>query len=317
MSDAIRKFSKSKGYESIPRELLQSKELSLEAIGLICNLQSYPEGWVLHKTELRKRFKNKEKVVDRIWDELVEYGYIVQFWKRDGRKYAYEYFFNVEKFTVEEIQELCVMANENGMTLYHKGMIRMKREDINYLDFLILSESDKEKLDLSFWDSQNGNLTKDCQINDSWDSRFGIPNLEFPKRQANRLTIKRLTNNKDDDENNINKQLEEKDENGELKNMALELRAQGVSVESVNGILSYFLNGDKVFDASIAKQQLRWMSEEVKNGHGISDFAKYFILGYEKRMESNHGSKALQRESEHGTLPSNIPMHDWLNGEDG
>ena len=132
--DSIQKFSKNKGYESLPRELLQSKELSLEAIGLLCNLQSYPENWILRKTELRRRFKNSEKVVDKIWDELVSKGYILQFRRREGKKYSYQYFFNTEKFSVNETQELLEKMFSKGFLLYHKLM--KKNTDLNLRNYL-------------------------------------------------------------------------------------------------------------------------------------------------------------------------------------
>ncbi len=43
--------------------------ISLEALGLLVNLLSYPSTWELHKTELYKRFsKNKESSVRTAWN---------------------------------------------------------------------------------------------------------------------------------------------------------------------------------------------------------------------------------------------------------
>lgn len=118
----IKNFKKDKGFEIIPRELLQhcdkkakdknGKEhgkngLSLQAIGLLVNLQSYPEDWELHKTELYTRYsKNGKTSVMSAWDELVEKKYIIQFHKRVGKANQYIYYYNLTPFTDEEIKEV-------------------------------------------------------------------------------------------------------------------------------------------------------------------------------------------------------------------
>src|SRR5699024_12177600 len=91
MSGNVKKFIKEKGYESLNRSMLQDEDnLSLQAIGLLANLTSYSDTWVIHKTELYNRFaKNKRKSVQNAWAELVENNYIVQLRKRNGSKYDY------------------------------------------------------------------------------------------------------------------------------------------------------------------------------------------------------------------------------------
>ncbi|MEB6279119.1 hypothetical protein [Staphylococcus gallinarum] len=111
----IKNFKKNVPYEQIPRELLQAcdtnskhnKNLSLQAIGLLCNIRSYAESWDLHKTELYKRYaKNKEASVRRAWDELVANDYIVQLKRREGNKYKYIYYVTVYPFTEKDIKEI-------------------------------------------------------------------------------------------------------------------------------------------------------------------------------------------------------------------
>lgn len=118
----IKNYKKDKDFEIIPRELLQHCDkkakdengkqhgddgLSLQAIGLLVNLQSYPEDWELNKTELYKRYsKNGKTSVMRAWDELVEKKYIIQFHKRVGKQNQYIYYFNLSPFTEEEIKEV-------------------------------------------------------------------------------------------------------------------------------------------------------------------------------------------------------------------
>ncbi|MEB8265365.1 hypothetical protein [Mammaliicoccus sciuri] len=120
----IKNFPDDVPFEKIPRELLQScdtnsvhnKNMSLQAIGLLCNIRSYADTWDLHKTELYKRYaKNKEFSVRSAWDELVENNYIIQLKVRDGSKWVYIYYANVHPFTQEEIQE--IERSEGGKTV--------------------------------------------------------------------------------------------------------------------------------------------------------------------------------------------------------
>ncbi|MGW8811093.1 hypothetical protein ACWGM5_20695, partial [Bacillus velezensis] len=56
------------------------KPISLQALGLLVNLLSYPTTWELHKTELYKRFgKNKEESVKSAWNDLMSANYIIEF----------------------------------------------------------------------------------------------------------------------------------------------------------------------------------------------------------------------------------------------
>ena len=61
---SVKKFRKSKGYESLSREFLQRNDLSLEARGLLAYMESMPDDYVFHKTQLYKCFdKNKKTSV--------------------------------------------------------------------------------------------------------------------------------------------------------------------------------------------------------------------------------------------------------------
>lgn len=98
---------KKKEYEIIPRSLLQHERLSLQAIGLLGNLLSYPDDWELFKSELYHRFpKNKETSVRNAFNELIEEKYIVEVKERDGKKWKYYYYFAKEPFTEDEIIEI-------------------------------------------------------------------------------------------------------------------------------------------------------------------------------------------------------------------
>ncbi|OUZ14664.1 hypothetical protein [Enterococcus cecorum] len=106
-SGATQKYIKNKGYESISRAMLQNDDLSLEARGLLAYMESMPENYVFHKTQLQKAFKhNKRTCIDRIWNELMSQNYLIAFRKRDGKKYIYHYYFTQDKFDEEDIQAI-------------------------------------------------------------------------------------------------------------------------------------------------------------------------------------------------------------------
>lgn len=106
----------------IPVETAQSVQLnrenpiSLQALGLLVNLLSYPTTWELHKSELYKRFgKNKEDSVKTAWNDLIGANYIIEFKYRSGRKWEYVYYFRKVPFTPEEKTEIIDNAkNEYG-----------------------------------------------------------------------------------------------------------------------------------------------------------------------------------------------------------
>lgn len=103
------RFTKNKGFESIPRELLQNTEnLSFGAIGLLSYMLSKPETWTFHKTWLYStpEIKDKRSAISKYWQELVDQKYIVQFQQRIGRRNEYQYYFNNEPFTDEEVKQL-------------------------------------------------------------------------------------------------------------------------------------------------------------------------------------------------------------------
>ncbi|WP_332698390.1 hypothetical protein [Halalkalibacter lacteus] len=122
----VKKWAKNKGYESISRNMLQDVDnLSLQAIGLLSNLQSMPETWSIHKTELYKRFaKNGRTSVMSAWNELIEHKYILQLRKRSGKKYDYIYYFSHEKFTQEDIQAI---EEKEGTTLWNGKIEKNKK----------------------------------------------------------------------------------------------------------------------------------------------------------------------------------------------
>lgn len=117
------------------QEKNNDKPISLEALGLLVNLLSYPPTWELHKTELYKRFaKNKETAVRRIWKELVNAQYIIEYKYRTGKRYEYVYFFRKVPFTDKEKAEILNTAIEDHGEIWGLDFQDPKMQTSKYRD---------------------------------------------------------------------------------------------------------------------------------------------------------------------------------------
>ena len=72
----VRKAEHKSNYTCISNEILQRKDLSMRAKGLLVYLLSLPETWEIHKTELQKHFTDGRDAVFRAFEELEKKGYI-------------------------------------------------------------------------------------------------------------------------------------------------------------------------------------------------------------------------------------------------
>lgn len=101
--------------------------ISLEALGLLVNLLSYPSTWELHKTEVYKRFaKNKRTSVKSAWNDLVEANYMIEFRYRSGRSYEYVYYYRKVPFTIEEKAEILNNAEKEYGEIWDVDFVQPK-----------------------------------------------------------------------------------------------------------------------------------------------------------------------------------------------
>ena len=119
----------------VPVETAQSVQgnrenpISLEALGLLVNLLSYPSTWELHKTELYKRFaKHGERSVKAAWNDLIAANYIIEFKYRVGKRYEYVYYFRKVPFSPEEKAEILATAEKEHGVIWtlHFAVPKMK-----------------------------------------------------------------------------------------------------------------------------------------------------------------------------------------------
>lgn len=145
--------------------------LSLEALGLLANLLSYPSTWELHKTELYTRFAfHGERSVKSAWNSLMKANYIIEFKYRKGKKNEYVYYFRKVPFTEEEkaqilenakaeygeIFELCVLQTSKRRG-NQKNILNKKNINNNNINNNINYDDDKPLLP----DESNSTPTKE------------------------------------------------------------------------------------------------------------------------------------------------------------
>ena len=92
----IKKKEHKNNYTCISNEILQRKDLSLQAKGLLVYLLSLPEDWEVHKTEIWKHCKNGRDSVFRAWKELQEHGYITEKKYREKGRFQTQYIIHEE-----------------------------------------------------------------------------------------------------------------------------------------------------------------------------------------------------------------------------
>ncbi|QEL82880.1 hypothetical protein DN407_31245 (plasmid) [Bacillus sp. JAS24-2] len=151
----LRKIHLKHGFIQVPNQTVRASytSISLQAVGLLVDLMSYPEDWELHKTEVYQRYaKNKRTSVKSAWDELVKENYIIEFKVRQGRKWEYFYYVRLIPFTKEENKTLYNQAirefgsslhwdvdfqqsnMDSPKTTYNKYNTKQKQKQINIID---------------------------------------------------------------------------------------------------------------------------------------------------------------------------------------
>lgn len=281
----VKNYSKDKGYEIIPRSLLQHERLSLQAIGLLCNLQSYPEDWEIHKTEVYKRFpKNGKTSVANAWEELVEEKYIIQFRKRNGKKWEYIYYFNLEPFTDEQVKELEEKLNAKAMSFR-------------------FSEAQKsEVLSFRFSEPQNGN-----------------PKMGTSKPESNIIHIKENTHKHITQEQKTQKEIEEEDYiNTPLEKMSYKvlkdfLKEKQIDKNDIQLIIEQ-LENNNIRDFTLLDIQKQY--ERTSRKTDLIDFVSYFVGGLIKIVKAKNYRQIYQEQEELRKLLAEkrdkSVYYDWL-----
>ncbi|AQS42483.1 hypothetical protein LSG23_20595 (plasmid) [Bacillus velezensis] len=297
-------------YELLPRELLQTQDLSLEAMALLCYLISYPENYEFKKTKLYDSFKkNKRRPVSRMLNELMDKGYFLQFRRREGKKNKYKYIYRHTPFSSKEISELIqvlekhdfsILQNEHESSLETGKRTVQKKSD----DFLETGKRTVQKSPLN-----QGLL--DCSFS---GVHFQVSDFECSKSGAN--IIDKLDNthkdntHKDnthslnnislDDDDEKNRYKESETDLREIENQAREfkrlctdqkLRACAVFLENnkikfsdIFGVIKGIEEEKIYFNKKTLEQQLKITLDEQRE-NGMTNFVKYFLTGLKRNSD--------------------------------
>ncbi|MCY9311735.1 hypothetical protein MOF23_22645 [Bacillus inaquosorum] len=310
-------------YELLPRELLQTKELSLEAMALLCYLISYPtETFEFRKTKLYNSFKkNKRKAVVRMLDELIEKRYFLQFKKREGKKDIYKYIYRHSSFSDDEIIELKkILSNHHFVMLgdtqeSNLGTGKRTSQEKTAENLGTGKRTSQETpsnqglLDCSFSGVQNQVSIFECSNSSSnrihMEDNTHIDNTHIDNTQS--LDSFSLD---DDDEKNI--YIESETDLREIENQAKEfkelclderLRACAIFLESysikfsdIYGVIKGIKQHNISFTKKTLEQQLKRTLDEQRE-NGMTNFVKYFLIGLKRNSEFIEAQKKRDKSN--------------------
>lgn len=271
-----------KDYVEIPNitaRAPESMELSLQALGLLVNMWSYPvDKWVLHKTELYKRFtKNKETSVRSAFKELVSNNFMIEVKYRKNGRNEYDYIYRSYPFTEEEKAEyMAKLQEEYG--------------EISTLDFQDLknktSKSGPQNQEIINTIQKKNGLKKDNTKEkkkdlNPFDSEYN-PNSNMPN----------IIDDEKDQEFRVNIFA--------FKEFVKEFQEQYSNVfdnEMYNAIYQQMHTQRlRIITTKEAVTQARYMQRRQDEGKlQVGDYAAYFVGGIKKKRTSEH-SALLQRK---------------------
>lgn len=314
---SIKKFrKKNKGYESLSREFLQRNDLSLEARGLLAYMESMPDDYVFHKTQLYKCFdKNKKTSVERIWNELLDQHFIIAFSRGSGPKQEFDYLFTHESFSEQDISELNNQYFAEGWEVaYRSGTNRKpasfyqekpKNEENTKAD----KSSKHEGVDFQHPDNNGTSKGVDFEQRD----------LNSSKRTDNKLTNKSFILNGDEEEEKENKKeisnFEEiaTKEIPEALKMIDTISKEMANPEEAKNIIRFEVV-ESLASLPSSSQVNTWLSEAVsfssENCQSYPHLAEYIAKNYKMRVQRWAVERTKTRLEEQNRENNNfhIPM---------
>lgn len=313
------KSHKHKGYESLNREFLQRNDLSLEARGLLAYMESMPDDYTFHKTQLYKCFdKNKKKSVERIWNELLDNNFIIAFSKGKGPKAEYEYLFTHEGFSEEETSELNEQYFAEGWEVaYRTGTNR--KPDTYY------REKEKKKADKS---------SKHQGVRNEHPDNMGIPQgvrFEQFKSNSSKRTGKRLNNKnliKNDEEDELG--ASSKQEKSKFEKIASEKIPEALNmVDKISEEMDNPKQAKEVLRFEVveslgalpkASQVTTWLEASIEYGlencQSYPHLAEYIAKNYKMRVQKWTVERNKTRLEQQSMKNIHIPMDGPWNGYD-
>jgi len=74
----IRKARRGKDFTTIPNDTIRDPRLSMDTLGILVNIISLPEDWVIRKIDLEKRLRVGRRILDRAFNEMKSAGYLFE-----------------------------------------------------------------------------------------------------------------------------------------------------------------------------------------------------------------------------------------------
>ncbi|MFK4897102.1 hypothetical protein ACI1TH_09380 [Lactococcus petauri] len=313
---SVKKFRKSKGYESLSREFLQRNDLSLEARGLLAYMESMPDDYVFHKTQLYKCFdKNKKTSVERIWNELLDQHFIIAFSRGSGPKQEFDYLFTHESFSEQDISEL-------NNQYFAEGWEVAYRSGTNRKPASFYQEKTKNEENTTAGKSSK----HECVGNQHPDNngisvgvRFEQHDLNSTKSTDNKLTNKSFILNGDEEEEKENKKEFSKFEEIATKEIPEALKMidtiskEMANPEEAKNIIRFEVV-ESLASLPSSSQVNTWLSEAVsfssENCQSYPHLAEYIAKNYKMRVQRWTVERTKTRLEEQNRENNNfhIPM---------
>ena len=313
---SVKKFRKSKGYESLSREFLQRNDLSLEARGLLAYMESMPDDYVFHKTQLYKCFdKNKKTSVERIWNELLDQHFIIAFSRGSGPKQEFDYLFTHESFSEQDISELNNQYFAEGWEVaYRSGT---NRKPASFYQEKPKNEENTKADKSSKYEGVENQHPDNNGISKGVD--FEQHDLNSTKSTDNKLTNKSFILNGDEEEEKENKKeisnFEEiaTKEIPEALKMIDTISKEMVNPEEAKNIIRFEVV-ESLVSLPSSSQVNTWLSEAVsfssENCQSYPHLAEYIAKNYKMRVQRWTVERTKTRLEEQNRENNNfhIPM---------
>lgn len=334
----VYKYKKNRGYESLSREMLQDKSLSWGARGLLAYMVSLPDEAEIKKTGLYDLCPDKKKATERLWDELVVFGYIIQFRKATRNGVDYIYLFSSERFSEEEIEEKESEMNPSGYTFYlnkqqlkkieeFKNEIKKEYEEWNNKQI----ESNKidstsayvqnEQVGIDLAKVRNEQVAKEPYVPNEQTATHSDSQHMFEANSSEGSTniFKYMSLGLSDEEEDYIFNLKGVKSSEKIKAVGKYLLESGIQVDDMISITNALHTEPELLDFELIQAQLEWCIE-VANSQGISDIVKYFLNGLRIKVNNKNIRQSPDAANKLNSFFSDsenesdeiIPFFNWL-----
>jgi hypothetical protein len=143
MKTIFRSNNKTGNFTCISNSILQSETLTPDEIGVLVRLVSLPENFVINKTSIWKTMNIGRDHFNKVWQKLVEYGYIQTTKTLNKKTKGYEY-----THTVHEVpfnQSSVNGSSVNGSSVHWKS-VNGKSVNGKPVSIIIDNEKETEKI---------------------------------------------------------------------------------------------------------------------------------------------------------------------------